>query len=493
MKLSGIVNAYMALAKSLAGIDIARKGAPFAGSPARGQPATMQPPAAGTGRVAPSGQAAGQPVPGGQGSTPAGASPSVAGDAAPDIAGRGVTGESHAQVPDAAPRRDAASLPGKTASLSLVGLRLPAPAGAATASLATAYIATVTGSTPAPEQRDAGQRAAATPAVPEGDGASARQTSDLSDSAARVPFQKIAAPGSAPDDVDEGRLGDRATQPDADAARAGSAIRAPTEKAAARMAAPTIGRDDAGDGGRDSRIGGADGDGRQAAARETAPTPGARTVPVQSPSAGSARTPATDRAHAADGPDVRSGEEADGAGLPGHAAPEAGQPAARAPERPGGNPRLELPQHTVLDALDQQRAAPDAAMETLILNAAMIPGWPAPRPFEMPRRVAGRERRPMIPVQQPEKPENTLRRNSRDEVAVQTYLANMGVKRSLIARFRTVLRPVHQRMKILFGLAVLATQVVFTLHTVLAELDSIESEEDDMERQPGEQQRRLRG
>lgn len=162
-------------------------------------------------------------------------------------------------------------------------------------------------------------------------------------------------------------------------------------------------------------------------------------------------------------------------------------------ETSGGRMRLALPHSVPMTMPGSEQAAAAIGMEAAILNAAMIPGWPAPRPFEIPQRISAQQKQRAAPAQQSEKLNNTPKRDSRDEVAVQTYLANMGVKRSLLARIRAALRPIRQSMKILFGLAVLTTQVVFTLHTVLSELDSIESEKEDLERQPGEQQRRLRG
>lgn len=138
-------------------------------------------------------------------------------------------------------------------------------------------------------------------------------------------------------------------------------------------------------------------------------------------------------------------------------------------------------------------AASRSSMELVIVNAAMIPGWPAPRPFEMPRHVGAREGQRIPVAGQPVKPESVAARKERDEAEIQTYLANMGVRRSLLERIRASLRPARNRLRVLFGLAVLATQVVFTLHTVLSELDRAEDGEDDILNDPGDQQRRLRG
>ncbi len=219
-------------------------------------------------------------------------------------------------------------------------------------------------------------------------------------------------------------------------------------------------------------------------------TPSASEAPPQLRTAGHGERPQPAQPHAATVAGARVTEPADQRLAP---APE--MAAATSPERNqrATAMRLELPQNVITEAMGSEQQAANPSMEAVILNAAMIPGWPAPRPFEMPQRVAQQLQRRALAAGQAEEPENTLKRGNRDEVAVQTYLANMGVKRSLLDRFRAMLKPVNQRMKILFGLAVLATQIVFTLHTVLSELESIESEEDDVEGQPGEQQRRLRG
>lgn len=81
----------------------------------------------------------------------------------------------------------------------------------------------------------------------------------------------------------------------------------------------------------------------------------------------------------------------------------------------------------------------------------------------------------------------------RNEAAIQNYLLNMGLKKSLLNKLRNALRPAKQRVKVMFGLAVLVTQAIFTLHTVLEELNNIEEDEEEMMHDPKEQKRRLQG
>ncbi|MGI6244213.1 MAG: hypothetical protein ACOYJQ_00395 [Pseudochelatococcus sp.] len=155
---------------------------------------------------------------------------------------------------------------------------------------------------------------------------------------------------------------------------------------------------------------------------------------------------------------------------------------------PGGG--AEVTPGTVASAV----ALPSQAMGVAILNAAMIPGWPAPRPFEMPRGILTAEREakgrgsPAISAAQA-----AGSGTARDEAAIQAYLANMGLRRSLLDRIRAALRPMRRKLAIMFGLAVLVTQVVFTLHVVLRELDGIETDEDDIDADAGDRMRRTRG
>jgi hypothetical protein len=110
-----------------------------------------------------------------------------------------------------------------------------------------------------------------------------------------------------------------------------------------------------------------------------------------------------------------------------------------------------------------------AAMEragiiaSCILNAAMIPGWPAPRPFEL---AAGRA---LVPERLP--PGAPI-----DENEALNYLAGIGASRSLLDRIRELTRSVVRRLKLLLGLAVLATLMTEALRTLQDELTALAEE-----------------
>lgn len=615
MNLTGIVSAYVSLAKSLAGMAIARADTPSGKSEPAPQSSAM-----------PAGNAAmrqaGTPVAGAESAATSSTLPLVEGEDAAlvggqAIAGSGITGESDTPLPDIR-RQSRAADHTNTASRSLIGLRQPA-SPPATQPLATALLAAVTSRAALPlnlpahaQQPNAGmigavsdnavddqpdstavppREAFAGKAMPRPAAAGLGQ-SDIDDGEPDVgqndeaphpaPTPTAARPGAplrnplqapyptplpASDELDiapeEPATGEtqeagpdtpatanppigRRNQPAPDAARATGGATAVAARDALQGAtlSASAGVDDppeataADDHMRDSQgahhpSGGTGvrvaGQPRSTAEIAMAPadtgtearpdvTP-RRDTPVASSDSAS-QTPLHPAAEAAResrtrAPDARpqtalsqpaqaQPARADTATVAGARTSEAVDqrpaptPEAAAPAVPEHNQRatamrLELPQHAITEAMGGEQPATNPAMEAVILNAAMIPGWPAPRPFEMPQRIAQQLQRRATAAGQAEEPENTLKRGNRDEVAVQTYLANMGVKRSLLDRFRAMLKPVNQRMKILFGLAVLATQVVFTLHTVLSELESIESEEDEVEGQPGEQQRRLRG
>lgn len=148
----------------------------------------------------------------------------------------------------------------------------------------------------------------------------------------------------------------------------------------------------------------------------------------------------------------------------------------------------------------KQGMVPMTGMEAAILNAAMIPGWPAPRPFEMPKKIPPDQLQRMKASEAEKATElgastqqKTKDGKGRNEVAIQSYLLNMGLNRSLLRKIKNALRPAKNKLKVMFGLAVLVTQVVFTLHTVLDELNQIEEDENDMLHDPSEQKRRLKG
>lgn len=158
--------------------------------------------------------------------------------------------------------------------------------------------------------------------------------------------------------------------------------------------------------------------------------------------------------------------------------------------------RLERPRDGMLNALGhEQLMGRMQGMDAAILNAAMIPGWPAARPFEMPKQINEAQARRLLAQQAEQATQlgTSTQRQSKDEAAIQTYLLNMGMKKSLLSKIRAALRPAKQKIKLLFGLAVLVSQAVFTLHTVLDELNSMEEDEDDMMQDRSEQQRRLKG
>jgi hypothetical protein len=114
-------------------------------------------------------------------------------------------------------------------------------------------------------------------------------------------------------------------------------------------------------------------------------------------------------------------------------------------------------------------AASGAAMDragiiaSCILNAAMIPGWPAPRPFEL---AAGRA---LVPERQPAGAPI-------DENEALNYLASMGASRGLLDRIRELTRSLARRLKLLLGLAVLATLMTSALRTLQVELAALAEE-----------------
>jgi hypothetical protein len=116
---------------------------------------------------------------------------------------------------------------------------------------------------------------------------------------------------------------------------------------------------------------------------------------------------------------------------------------------------------------------------SVILNAAMIPGWPAPKPIELAAQralVPDRLGKGLAPA---------------NEGEVMTYLANMGANKSLLSKIRDLTRPLVRQLQILIGLAVMLTLMTVTIRSLDQELAAIEEERRDLEENAERRRRNL--
>jgi hypothetical protein len=110
-------------------------------------------------------------------------------------------------------------------------------------------------------------------------------------------------------------------------------------------------------------------------------------------------------------------------------------------------------------------ALPERAgvIASFVLNAAMIPGWPPPRPIESARPDAA------VAVRQLQA--------GVDETETADYLTRLGIPASLMARLAAWLEAFKRRARILFGLMIL----IGSTHAVLRSLKEEEDEPDEDE------------
>jgi hypothetical protein len=118
-------------------------------------------------------------------------------------------------------------------------------------------------------------------------------------------------------------------------------------------------------------------------------------------------------------------------------------------------------------------------ISSFILNAAMIPGWPFPRPIEL---AMGRA---MVPHPLPQ-PHAAI-----SEAEALTYLASMGAAPGLLAKIKELMKRILDRAKLLLALAVMVTGLSVTLRSLQEELEAMEQERQDLERESADGRRRL--
>lgn len=163
---------------------------------------------------------------------------------------------------------------------------------------------------------------------------------------------------------------------------------------------------------------------------------------------------------------ARSAEAGDGIGTerPGLGSADVAQPDLR--QR--GVERLGLERHADLVFGQNAAGAPALAeragvIASFVLNAAMIPGWPPPRPLEGARSDIAAALRQL--------------RQATTEAEAGEALARMGMARDYLARIAARLAALRRRVRLLFGLVVLLNST----RSVLAALAA--DEPPDMEEQ----------
>lgn len=138
---------------------------------------------------------------------------------------------------------------------------------------------------------------------------------------------------------------------------------------------------------------------------------------------------------------------------------------------------LDLSALTALAPADGQTERA-GVIASFILNAAMIPGWPFPRPIEL---ALGRAMVPdPLPVPHP----------AMNDAEAMTYLANMGAAEKLLARIRELLGRMTRLPRVLAALAVLLTTLGLVLSALREELEAMAEERRELEEHE-EQGRRL--
>ncbi|QJP15547.1 hypothetical protein G3545_18935 [Starkeya sp. ORNL1] len=132
----------------------------------------------------------------------------------------------------------------------------------------------------------------------------------------------------------------------------------------------------------------------------------------------------------------------------------------------GDVPRLDaaLRDPLAFAAMPGGSALPERAgiIASFVLNAAMIPGWPPPRPIESARPDAA------IAVHQLQM--------GVDEKETADYLARLGVPASLLARLAAWLEAFKRRARILFGLMILLGSTLAVLRGLKEEDEADEDE-----------------
>jgi len=178
---------------------------------------------------------------------------------------------------------------------------------------------------------------------------------------------------------------------------------------------------------------------RQAAAEADAPTPAARLAEADLRHAPPDRLPAPDRARDR----VRAESSIAGADIWGLAATKGEGQTERA-----------------------------GVLSSFILNAAMIPGWPYPKPIELAlNRKAVPDPLPM--------PHSAI-----NEGEAMEYLAKMGAAPGLLSRIREMLSKLMRRARLLVGLAVMMTTLSAALRALQDELELMEEEQEELDEHP---------
>jgi hypothetical protein len=118
---------------------------------------------------------------------------------------------------------------------------------------------------------------------------------------------------------------------------------------------------------------------------------------------------------------------------------------------------------------------------SFVLNAAMIPGWPFPKPIEL---ALGRG---MIPDPLPP-PHAAI-----DEGEAMSYLASMGASGGLLDKIKELMDKIIKRSKLLLALATALSALSLAVECLREELEAMEQERRDLEQDPAMHRRQLVG
>ena len=105
------------------------------------------------------------------------------------------------------------------------------------------------------------------------------------------------------------------------------------------------------------------------------------------------------------------------------------------------------------------RGSAGGLLSMVVLNAAMIPGWPAPPPFAP------------LPLKKAEAIHNAIMQSKiKDEGEIMEYLASLGLNKGLLDKVMSVFRGVEEKTKLVLWLSTLMVVVSTILRTLSKDL-----------------------
>jgi hypothetical protein len=118
--------------------------------------------------------------------------------------------------------------------------------------------------------------------------------------------------------------------------------------------------------------------------------------------------------------------------------------------------------------MSSQQVERAGVIASFILNAAMIPGWPPPRPFvsvEVEELMTRLQKGPV----------------AASELEVMTYLSKFGLSKELLAKIFALMEAIRRRRLVMLALAILLTNARAVLESIKAELARLTEESESAE------------